>query len=549
MNNDYSLNKARLEYKPQFPSLLKEIVSMNFSVGHVLPAQNEIKDLFPKTVNRPIVTLCKGERKQSAALRVGVVFSGGQAAGGHNVIAGLFDALYEMMPKSVLIGFLGGPSGIIEKKYIEISQEKLSLYRNQGGFDLIGSGRTKIETPEQLEISKKCMEELQLDGLVIVGGDDSNTNAAILAEYFLQNNCSTVVIGVPKTIDGDLQNEFIEISFGFDTACKTYAEMIGNIARDALSAKKYYHFIKLMGRSASHIALECALKTHPNAVLISEEVASEKKTLSSITAELADLIEKRAHAGKKYGVILIPEGVIEFIPEIKILITELNALLAQDSPHLEQIDTFSSLSEKISFVTELLKPEAANCFVSLPESIQKQLLLDRDPHGNVQVSKIETEKMFVETVTTELERRSDQGTFKGSFHPITHFFGYEGRAGYPSNFDANYCYSLGRMAALLIRDRFTGYMSCITKIHLAPQEWVPQGIPLTTMLNMETRQGKEKPVIKKALVSLKGKAFMTLQAGRKEWMIEDHYLFPGPMQFNGDIRLTDTIPESLQCEF
>lgn len=480
--------------------------------------QEELKKIFPATWGQPIVTARIGVGKKGIPLKVGVVFSGGQAPGGHNVVAALWDGLQQLHPESRLWGFLEGPSGIIEGKFKELSEEEIAPFRNQGGFDLLGSGRTKIETEEQLEKALQAVEHLNLNGLVVVGGDDSNTNAALLAEYFLNKGCATQVVGVPKTIDGDLKNHWVKSSFGFDTACKTYAEMIGNIERDALSAKKYYHFIKLMGRSASHITLECALATHPNFAWIGEEVAAENLTLQQITDRLVGLIQKRASLGKHYGVILIPEGLIEFIPEIGGLIQELNQLT--DTSRLE----------------ENLSADALSCFKTLPEVIQQQLLFDRDPHGNVRVSLIETERLLIEMV---------QRHYKGTFHPVSHFFGYEGRAALPSNFDTHYCYTLGLTAVLLLKEGLTGYMCSTGNLSLPVEEWTPGGIPIAMLMRMEMRKGKRKPVIEKALVDLNSKQFQEFVKQRGSWMFEDHYRFPGPIQFFGDRALTDTTPLTL----
>jgi len=523
------LQTLRAEYQPKLPKILSSLNRLSFERGEATTSvadQDQIQKLFPQTFGRAILTAKEGGERGGSPLKVGVVLSGGQAAGGHNVISGLFDALRSLCQESRLIGFLGGPSGIIENQTLEITEQRLAPYRNQGGFDLIGSGRTKIETEEQLAASLKTATEHDLDGIVIIGGDDSNTNAAILAEYFLKSGCKAAVIGVPKTIDGDLRNEFIPISFGFDTASKTYSEMIGNIERDALSAKKYYHFIKLMGRSASQLTLECALATQPNVALIAEEIAAKKMTLSQVTNELADLIEKRAEKGLNYGVILVPEGLIEFIPEFKVLIEELNR--------------FAATEEKLTveLVAKSLNESSKSCFLSLPDPIQKQLLLDRDPHGNVQVSQIETEKILISTVKKELARRN----FKGKFSAHSHFFGYEGRAGFPSNFDTHYCYALGYTAALLVDEKMTGYISCVTQLHRPVQQWTVMGLPITMLMNVEERKGKRKPVIQKALVDLKGKAFQKLSENRAKWAMDDAYIYPGPIQYFGDPDLVDSVP-------
>jgi len=545
MNNISPLEKKRLKYVPKLPKILAEISNLALDIKEKTTAVGnieELKKIFTNIFGVPIVHFQKIKEKNKAKpLIVGVLFSGGQASGGHNVISGLYDALKKLNPESKLYGVLNGPSGLIDCKFVELENGIIDNFRNLGGFDLIGSGRTKIETEEQLELSLKCAKKLNLDGIVIIGGDDSNTNAAILAEYFKKNKISTKVIGVPKTIDGDLRSDEIEISFGFDTACKIYSELIGNIARDAISAKKYYHFIKLMGRSASHIALECTLKTHPNIVLIGEEILEKKKTLNIITKKIADIIEKRAQLGKNYGIILIPEGIIEFILEFKKLISELNKLLAAGEKTQRDLNNLKTENEKINYIKNILSKDSLNCFESLPKSIQMQLLLDRDPHGNVKVSQIETEKLFIDTVKKELKNRG----FEGKFNAQGHFFGYEGRASMPSNFDANYCYSLGFVTALLINENLSGYMSCIGNLTQEIDNWIPKGIPLTSLMDLEQRHGKQKPVIKKALIKLDSKAFMYLQGNRQKWSLEDQYTYPGSIQYFGDEKITNSAPYSL----
>ncbi|MEI8366076.1 MAG: diphosphate--fructose-6-phosphate 1-phosphotransferase [Parachlamydiaceae bacterium] len=526
------LQDARLHFQPKLPKILENIHLANLirnSDSH--PCSSQIANLFPKTSQQPLFHIGKDEKIPHPAtpLRVGVVLSGGQAPGGHNVISGLFDALKALHPESSLIGFLNGPTGIITNQWIEITEALLAGYRNQGGFDIIGSSRTKIETEEQFRAAEKTARDNRLDGLVVVGGDDSNTNAALLAEFFLAAGCHTRVVGVPKTIDGDLQSDLIEISFGFDTACKVYAETIGNLMCDGLSAKKYYCFIRLMGRSASHITLECALKTHPNMAIISEEVAAEKKTLSGIVESLCDLICARASAGKNYGVILIPEGLIEFIPEVNILIDELNT-------HLSQKD----LTHKD--VTGLLSPAAQATFSILPQSIQEQLLIGRDPHGNVQVSRIETEQMLIDMVQAALKKRAASGMYKGKFDSISHFCGYEGRSALPSNFDSQYCYALGRVAAILLKSGLTGYICYLNHLSSPVDSWQAGGIPLTQLMHLEKRGGKSVPVIRKTLVDLDGKAFSFFKTHRARWATKDEYLAPGPIQFYGPSTLTDSVP-------
>lgn len=548
------LQKLRLQYQPKLPKVLQDIrnliaIPKTNHVDQESEIVSSVAALFPQTRGQPqsLVFVPEKNVKQNPK-RVGVVLSGGQAPGGHNVISGLFDALKTLNPNSKLYGFLGGPSGIVGNCHVEITGELLANYRNQGGFDLIGSGRTKIETPEQFAAAKETAKSMDLDGIVIIGGDDSNTNAAFLAEYFCQQQCKTAVVGVPKTIDGDLKNEDIEISFGFDTASKTYSEIIGNIQRDALSAKKYYYFIKLMGRSASHITLECALQTHPNMALISEEIAAQRKTLLEITHDICNMICERHAQGKDYGVILIPEGIIEFIPEFKQLIEELNSLLSEDNLHSAKMELLGSSDAKISYIAGQLSSASAACFQVIPVEIQVQLLLDRDPHGNVQVSRIETERLFIEMVRKELNNRKKAGAYSGKFSGQPHFCGYEGRSCFPTNFDAQYCYSLGYVAALLINNGSTGYISCVQKLALPIAKWQVAGKSLLTMMAMEQRQGKPKPVIKKALVELNGAPFLAFIAKREEWMYKDDYCYPGPVQFFGPEELTESSTQTLILE-
>ncbi len=541
MNNQSLLQKKRLSYDPLVPEKVKDLRKLKFiEKDKVEPKsdRSEIRKIFEKSYGQPIVELEAGRELEKKILRIGVVFSGGQAAGGHNVISGLFDAVKSFHKDGKLFGFLNGPSGIVENSYIEITEDKLYEYRNQGGFDLIGSGRTKIETQEQLKSSLDTATKLEIDGIVVIGGDDSNTNAAILAEYFLNNNCKTKVVGVPKTIDGDLRSDDIEMSFGFDTACKTYSELIGNICKDALSAKKYYHFIRLMGRSASHIALECAFKTQPNLTLIGEEIMHNNISLKDIVSIIVELIVKRAEIGKNYGVILIPEGIIEFIGEVKALIEELNIMLATGSTHLTVINAMKDHMEVLAYLKQNLKQTSYSCFEILPKDIQKQLLLDRDPHGNVQVSKIETEKLLLDMVKKELKERN----FKGKFSAVAHFFGYEGRSALPTNFDANYCYNLGRLSASLINQGLTGYIACIKNLKEPVEKWQYYGLPLTMLMNIENRHGKQKPVIKKYLVDLENKIFQRFSKLRDQWELDDQYQLVGPIQFYGDKELTDSSP-------
>lgn len=541
----------RLHYMPKLPEILLNLrqVGAEFQPHDTSQTPQQIKDKFPQTIHQPAVAFKKlNGLPAHTPKRVGVVLSGGQAPGGHNVIVGLYDALQTLHHESRLFGFLGGPSGIVNNQTIEITRDIAQRYRNQGGFDMIGSGRTKIETPEQFQAALKTVDALQLDAIVIIGGDDSNTNAAHLAEFFKSKGLNISVIGVPKTIDGDLKNEYIETSFGFDTASKTYSDIIANIAKDAISAKKYYHFIKLMGRSASHITLECALQTHPNFTLIAEEVAASKKTLHEITNQICDIICQRAEKGKDYGVVLLPEGVIEFIPEFKRLIADLNTLLSPELQHGANLQKQKTSEERLNYLKNILSADSYTCLLSIPAIIQDQLLLDRDPHGNVQVSKIETERMFIAAVSQELEKRKNAGKYNGKFNAQPHFLGYEGRSCYPSNFDSQYCYSLGHVAALLIQNNLTGYMASVTNLTAPVAEWECSGIPLTSMLALEERQGKQKIVIEKALVDLKGAPFRVFDDLRGDWQIEDDYRFPGPIQFSGLPVVTESITLTLALE-
>lgn len=537
--NASPLLKVRQQAAIPLPKMLQDVDALGFNPAqenNSLKKNQQVADLFPHLHDSKLLQAVIKKKNKTQALKIGVVLSGGQAAGGHNVICGLFDACKKLHVDSEVYGFLSGPAGIFKGKYKKLDKTILDNYRNTGGFDLIGAGRDKIETKEQLESSAQILKELNLDGLVVVGGDDSNTNAAVLAEYCLQHNVSTKVIGVPKTIDGDLQNPWVEISFGFDTACKTYSEMIGNIARDALSAKKYTHFVKLMGRSASHIALECALQTHPNLTFIGEEVAAKGWTLKDITHQIADLVIHRQEKGKSFGIVLIPEGLIEAIKEMSVLIKQLNSLMAQSS-----VSVLSS-SDLYTKIQKALDAPALATFNYLPENIQQQLLLDRDPHGNVQVAQIETEKLFIETVKKELKERG----FTGKFSPVSHFFGYEGRAGFPTLFDSYYTYSLGVTAACLIKEGFTGYMTAIKGLIAPVENWQPMAVPLTSLMHMEERKGVLKPVIEKALVDLNGQAFKTFCSRRENWTNQDEYCFPGPIQYFGDPFVSQQIPMILQ---
>ncbi len=545
------LQQHRGKFEPVLPNILKKgPAAVKAKLGKATKSvadQATVKKIFPNTYGLPEITFVKGANNAACkkAVRVGVVLSGGQAPGGHNVIAGLLDGLKKANSKNKLFGFLGGPSGIVENKFVEITPALMKEYRNTGGFDLIQSGRTKIETDEQLKAAKDNLLANKMDALVVVGGDDSNTNACVIAEYLKQQGVEVSVIGVPKTIDGDLKNKQIETSFGFDTATKIYAELVGNILRDVNSARKYWHFVRLMGRSASHITLEVGFKTHPNAVLIGEEVLAKKMTLSQVVDGLAQLIAKRAKAGKNYGVVLVPEGLIEFIPEMKELISALNDSLADHEAELAKMNT---VAEKKEFILSILPAKLAALMKSLPEGIAAQLMLDRDPHGNVQVSLIETEKLLVEMLRTQLANMKKEGKYDGKFSAITHFFGYEGRCGVPSNFDANYTYALGYNAAVLALNKCTGYLSSVRKLTKKAQDWECGGIPLTMMMNIERRKGKEKPVIKKALVELKGEPFKHLAKNRADWAVNDQYVFPGPIQFFGPAEVTDMTTFTLMLE-
>lgn len=542
------LQVHRLGYVPPLPSVLHDFPDL---VPYEIQQTDSSRDddlgsNFMNTRGRPILAFKKGNGKAVPnPLIVGIVLSGGQAPGGHNVIWGLYEAIMKIHPKSKLIGFCGGPSGIIKNQTIPIDAALLSRYKNQGGFDMLGSGRTKIETPEQFQAAESTVRLLDLDGLVIVGGDDSNTNAAFLAEYFIRKSVKTCVVGVPKTIDGDLQNEFIEISFGFDTACKVYSEIIGNILRDALSTKKYWHFIKLMGRTASHITLECALQTRPNLTLISEEIAQKNLSLSAVTEEIADMICARAKIGKNYGGILIPEGVVESISGCKEMIQELNHIIAAPKPSNQTNGNDRNREEQVTLVCKQLSPAALHCFREIPPEIQDQLLADRDPHGNVRVSKIETERLFISLVEKELRKRTSSGLYSGTFLAQPHFCGYEGRSALPSNFDAGYCYALGFLSALLVREKATGYMSCIGNLSAPPEQRTLSGVPLFSMLHTEKREGKEKTVIRKSLVDLHGKVFNRFIEQRGDWILEDRYSCPGPIQFEGPKEITDSCPQNI----
>ncbi len=530
-----ALQIERSKYSPKLPASLKGTIKIiEGGKTQSVADQEEIRKLFPFTYGMPLITFEEGSQEiKSPEMNVGVILSGGQAPGGHNVISGLFDGLKKLNPSNRLYGFLGGPSGLVEHKYIELTSSIIDEYRNTGGFDIIGSGRTKLEEKAQFDLGAEICHKLGIKALVIIGGDDSNTNACVLAEYYSKNDAGIQVIGCPKTIDGDLKNDMIETSFGFDTACKVYSELIGNIMRDANSAKKYWHFIKLMGRSASHIGLECALQTQPNVCIISEEVAEKHQTLQEIVDDIAKIVAKRAQNGEKFGVALIPEGLIEFIPEMKVLISELNELLAEGSATVEEFIGLAADEQKRTFISGHLTKESARAFDSLPAGIAKQLTLDRDPHGNVQVSRIETERLLIEMVEKRLSEMKKEGTYKAKFSAQNHFFGYEGRCAGPSNFDADYCYSLGYTASVLIVNGKTGYMSSIRNTTDIPDRWIAGGVPITMMMNMERRQGAMKPVIQKALVRLDGAPFKAFASQRDEWAIKTSYVYPGPIQYWG----------------
>ena len=545
------LQIARYQYQPKLPGMLRngisEICVKNGDATESVADQEKIKALFPNTYGKNEITFQKGQNTSEAKKQVvGVILSGGQAPGGHNVICGLYDALKATNPENVLIGFKGGPSGLLDNDFIVFEDDYINQYRNTGGFDIIGSGRTKLETQDQFAVVVENCKNHGVNALVIIGGDDSNTNAAVLAEYCAAHNTGIQVIGCPKTIDGDLKNEDIECSFGFDTATKTYSEIIGNIERDANSAKKYWHFVKVMGRSASHVALECALETQPNICLIGEEVAAKKMSLAQITDYIADSVAARAAKGWNFGVAIIPEGIVEFVPEFSVLIAEINELLAG-----EKADAFNALPSwqaKYAFIEAGLTKESMAVFAILPESIQQQLFLERDPHGNVQVSLIESEKLFSAMVKDNLAARKAAGTYKGKFSALHHFLGYEGRCAFPSNFDADYCYSLGYNAAMLIQYGYTGYLSKVSNLQAPAEEWVAGGMPITKMMNIERRHGADKPVIRKALVELDGAPFKFFESVREEWAVETCFTYPGAIQYFGPSEVCDLTTRTLALE-
>ena len=545
------LQKARYEYKPKLPGMLRNgIAEISVKEGEATQSvadQEKIAALFPNTYGKKEITFAKGENTSVAKKQVvGVILSGGQAPGGHNVVCGLYDALKATCKDNELYGFKNGPSGLLEDDYLVFTDEYINEYRNTGGFDIIGSGRTKLETEAQFAVAAEVCKKHGITAIVIIGGDDSNTNAAVLAEYFAAHNTGVQVIGCPKTIDGDLKNEDIECSFGFDTATKTYSEVIGNIERDANSAKKYWHFIKVMGRSASHVALECALQTQPNICLISEEVQAKKMSLSSIADYIADSVCERSANGENFGVAIIPEGVVEFVPEFSVLIKEINELLA--GAKADEFNALPSWKDKYAFIEKGLTAESMAVFAILPETIQQQLFLERDPHGNVQVSLIESEKLFSALVKAKLDERKAAGTYKGKFNALHHFFGYEGRCAFPSNFDADYCYSLGYNAFMLIQYGYNGYLSKISNLSKPAEEWVAGGMPITKMMNMERRHGEDKPVIKKALVELDGKPFKYFEANREQWKVKTAYTYPGAIQYYGPSEVCDLTTRTLALE-
>ena len=544
-----ALQKVRYKYQPKLPAVIAGDIS-NIAVEFGKPTESvsdreSMREKFRNTYGKPLAVFRKGRCNNNRELKAGVILSGGQAPGGHNVIAGIYDGLKKGNPASELYGFLGGPSGLIENKTILFNDETINSYRNTGGFDIIGSGRTKIETPEQFAASFDTAKKLNLDAIIIIGGDDSNTNAALLAEYFLEQNSMIQVIGCPKTIDGDLKNEHVETSFGFDTACKTYSELIGNIERDANSAKKYWHFIKLMGRAASHIALECALQTQPNICLISEEVEEKQLSMNQIVELICASVMKRAENRENFGVILIPEGLVEFVPEMKKLIDEINDVMGTRE---EEFSGLTSFIDQQYWLSRMISFESHKVLQSLPPEFAKGLLGDRDPHGNVQVSRIETETLLMGMVEKRLAQLKKEGVYKGKFSAMSHFFGYEGRCAFPTNFDADYCYSLGFTAFLLIVSGLTGYLSSVKNLTAPASEWIAGGVPLTMMMNMEQRHGSKKPVIKKALVELDGAPFKAFSSMRDKWSASTCFTYPGAIQYFGPPEICDQPTKTLMLE-
>ncbi|WP_031505591.1 diphosphate--fructose-6-phosphate 1-phosphotransferase [Borreliella garinii] len=551
--NTSLFQQERQKYVPKLPNILKkDFKNISLVYGEKTEAiqdRQALKEFFKNTYGLPIVSFAEGESNLSfsKALNIGIILSGGPAPGGHNVISGIFDAIKKFNANSKLFGFKGGPLGLLENDKIELTESLVNSYRNTGGFDIVSSGRTKIETEEHYNKALLVAKENNLNAIVIIGGDDSNTNAAILAEYFKKKGENIQVIGVPKTIDADLKNNHIEISFGFDSATKIYSEMIGNLCRDAMSTKKYWHFVKLMGRSASHVALECALKTHPNICIVSEEVLAKKKTLSEIVDEMVFVILKRSLNGDNFGIVIVPEGVIEFIPEVKSLMVELCNIFDKNIVEFKGLDIEGMKEIFVAKLSDYMK----KVYLSLPLFIQFELvnsILERDPHGNFNVSRVPTEKLFIEMVQARLSEMKKRGEYKGSFIPVDHFFGYEGRSAFPSNFDSDYCYSLGYNAAILILNGLTGYMSCIKNLNSKPTDWIAGGVPLTMLMNMEERYGVQKPVIKKALVDLEGRPFKEFVENRDKWAFNNLYLYPGPVQYFGSSEIVDEITETLKLE-
>ncbi|WP_215535053.1 diphosphate--fructose-6-phosphate 1-phosphotransferase [Borreliella bavariensis] len=551
--NTSLFQQERKKYVPKLPNILKkDFKNISLVYGEKTEAiqdRQALKEFFKNTYGLPIVSFTEGESNLSfsKALNIGIILSGGPAPGGHNVISGIFDAIKKFNSNSKLFGFKGGPLGLLENDKIELTESLVNSYRNTGGFDIVSSGRTKIETEEHYNKALLVAKENNLNAIVIIGGDDSNTNAAILAEYFKKKGENIQVIGVPKTIDADLKNNHIEISFGFDSATKIYSEMIGNLCRDAMSTKKYWHFVKLMGRSASHVALECALKTHPNICIVSEEVLAKKKTLSEIVDEMVFVILKRSLNGDNFGIVIVPEGVIEFIPEVKSLMVELCNIFDKNIVEFKGLDIEGMKEVFVAKLSDYMK----KVYLSLPLFIQFELvnsILERDPHGNFNVSRVPTEKLFIEMVQARLSEMKKRGEYKGSFIPVDHFFGYEGRSAFPSNFDSDYCYSLGYNAAILILNGLTGYMSCIKNLNSKPTDWIAGGVPLTMLMNMEERYGVQKPVIKKALVDLEGRPFKEFVENRDKWAFNNLYLYPGPVQYFGSSEIVDEITETLKLE-
>lgn len=540
-----ALQVARAAYQPKLPKALKGAVKIQEgNATQSVADQEAIAALFPNTYGMPLIQFVEGEATQQAPINIGVILSGGQAPGGHNVISGLFDGIKNVNADSKLYGFILGPGGLVDHNYIELTSEIIDEYRNTGGFDIIGSGRTKLEETAQFDKGLEIVKQLGINAIVIIGGDDSNTNACVLAEYYAAKQCGVQVIGCPKTIDGDLKNEMIETSFGFDTACKTYSEVIGNIQRDCNSARKYWHFIKLMGRSASHIALECALQVQPNVCIVSEEVEKKNMSLDEVVTYVAEIVAKRAAEGNNFGTVLIPEGLVEFIPAMKALIAELNDYLAH---HADEFALIKKSKQREYIISHLSEANAA-IYASLPEGVARQLTLDRDPHGNVQVSLIETEKLLSDMVAVKLAEWKAEGKYNGKFAALHHFFGYEGRCAAPSNFDADYCYSLGYTASLLVANGKTGYMSSVRNTTAPVEEWIAGGVPITMMMNMERRHGEMKPVIQKALVKLDAAPFKAFAAQRDRWAVETAYVYPGPIQYFGPTEVCDQATKTLQLE-